>query len=127
MSTFLKSNYFHYSLIVPDQVLNLTVQPSELSNGLISLTVTWDEPHSDVTITRYESNYRIQSTGSWRGGLAQPAANRQCVLRDLMSGVNYEVRMRAVSAIGTGEYRTAITSCMQVTYMFHVINVHFNF
>ena len=29
-----------------------------------------------------------------------------------MSGVNYEVRVRAVSPIGAGEYRTATTSCM---------------
>ena len=96
----------------PNLVLNLTVQPSELNNGWISLTVTWDEPHSDVDIIQYNGNYRILPSGSWTGNFTQPARKRQHVYRNVMSGVNYEVRVRAVSAIGAGEYRTATTSCM---------------
>ena len=46
------------------------------------------------------------------GGLAQPASSRQRVFLNLMNGVNYEVRVRAVSPIGAGEYRTATTTCM---------------
>ena len=104
---------------VPDQVPNLAVQHSELSNGVISLTVTWGEPHSDVDITRYEGHYRMLPSGSWRGGFYQDVSYRQWVysnrvFRDLMSGVNYEVRVRAKSPIGAGEYRTATTACMPV-------------
>ena len=90
---------------VPDQVLNLAVQPSKSSNGRISLTVTWDKPHSDVDIARYEVSYRIQSTGRWSGGFSRAPTNRQHVYMNLMSGVNYEVRVRAWSWIGFGEYR----------------------
>ena len=100
---------------VPDQVPNLAVQPSELSNGLISLTVTWGEPHSDVDIKLYNGNYRILPSGSWTGRFTQSATNRQRVYRKLMSGVDYEVRVRTVSPIGHGEYRTATTTCMSLT------------
>ena len=100
---------------VPDQVPNLAVQPSKSSNGLISLNVTWGEPHSDVTITRYESNYRIQSDGSWKRGLSQPASSRQRVYRSLRSGVNFEIRVRAVSPIGAGEYKSANAASMLLT------------
>ena len=99
---------------VPDRVPNLAVQPSKPNFDRISLTVTWDEPHSDVNITRYQSNYGIQSTRDWKDGSSQPATNRQRVFRYLKSGLDYEVRVRAVSAIGHGEYRTATTSCMSL-------------
>ena len=108
--------YFHYSCTptVPDQVTNLAVQPSVLSNGLISLTVTWGEPHSDVDITRYEGTYRILPSGSPEGGFSQGPTNRRRVFSNLMSGVNYEVRVRARSPIGAGEYRSVTTTCMPV-------------
>ena len=103
--------------IVPGNISELSIQSSESQNNRISLTVTWSGPQSDVPITRYEGNYRTLPLGNWSRTFSN--ATRQHIYRNLLTGRNYEVRVRAVSAIGNGMYAKATTSrqlCITMSY-----------
>ena len=89
--------------VVPSSVPNLILQPLQNGSNTISLRVVWDEPES-VSITQYEGNYRVKSSGSWTGAFTTSNATRVHVYWNLDSGQDYEVRVRAVSVIGNGAY-----------------------
>ena len=74
--------------------------------GRPTLRVTWTTPQSDVNISRYEVQYRRNGTTFW-GSLASisgsPPVNFT-VLTGLVAGTEYNVRVRAESAAGDGEW-----------------------
>ena len=74
------------------------------SSGKPALSVTWTTPQSDVTISQYQVEYRRQRT-NWRAAnLVSPGSNTSTLLEALDAGTVYEVRIRAVSAIGNGTW-----------------------
>ena len=80
-----------------------------------ALRVTWTTPQSDVTISQYQVEYRrlqanwstviINSTGS---------AIESILLDTLNTSTLYQVRIRAVSAIGIGMWSRVASN---TTYM----------
>ena len=69
-----------------------------------SLRVTWTTPQSDVSISQYQVEYRRSGT-NWRA--ANPVSSGSAtstLLEALDASTVYEVRIRAVSAIGNGTW-----------------------
>ena len=95
---------------VPLQVVNLLLQPSESGSSQVTITLRWDEPESDASITRYEGNYREASSDHepWIGDFT--TTQFTYVYRNLTNEVDYVFRVRAVSAIGAGRYAIRATS-----------------
>ena len=74
------------------------------SLGRPALRVTWTAPQSDVPISQYQVEYRRNGT-NWRGvSPVSPVPTTSTLLEALDAGTVYEVRIRAVSAIGNGTW-----------------------
>ena len=79
-----------------------------------ALSVTWTTPHSDVIISQYQVEYRRSGT-NWRAASpVSPGSTTSTLLEGLDAGIVYEVRIRAVSAIGNGTWSRVES---EVTYM----------
>ena len=83
-----------------------------VSNGMINLQVTWNQPTSDRPIQRYEVQYRKQGVSSWTSVTPNPNT-RQTTIRNVAKGSVYNVQVRAVSDVGSGGWGS-VTS--QMTY-----------
>ena len=71
------------------------------SSGKPALRVTWTTPQSDGPISQYHVEYR--SGMKWRAAMpVSPSSTTTTLLEGLAAGTVYEVRIRAVSAIGNG-------------------------
>ena len=72
--------------------------------GKPALRVTWTTPQSDVTISQYQVQYKKTNT-DWRAANpVSPDSTTSTLLEALDAGTVYEVRIRAVSAIGNGTW-----------------------
>ena len=79
-----------------------------------ALSVTWTTPQSDVPISQYQVEYRRSGT-NWRAASpVSPGLTTSTLLEALDVGTVYEVRIRAVSAIGNGTWSEVES---EVTYM----------
>ena len=75
-----------------------------IGSGRLALRVTWTTPQSDVTISQYQVEYKKHST-DWRtANLVSTGSTTSTLLEALDAGTVYEVRIRAVSAIGNGTW-----------------------
>ena len=83
-----------------------------VSNEMINLQVTWNQPTSDRPIQHYEVQYRKQGVSSWTSVTPNPTT-RQTTIRNVDKGSVYNLRVRAVSDIGSEQWRS-VTS--QMTY-----------
>ena len=73
-------------------------------SGKAALRVTWTAPQSDVTISQYRVEYKKHST-NWRAAMpVSPGSTTSIFLDALDVDTVYEVRIRAVSAIGIGTW-----------------------
>ena len=98
---------------VPSQVTGVAVFKATPS-GQLALSVTWTTPESDVTISQYQVEYR-RSGPIWRAASpVSPGSNTSTLLEALAAGTVYEVRIRAVSAIGNGRWSEVES---ETTYM----------
>ena len=85
-----------------------------IRSGKPALRVTWTAPQNDVTISQYQVEYKNHST-DWRAAnLVSPGSATSTLLEALDAGTVYEVRIRAVSAIGNGPWSEVES---EVTYM----------
>ena len=76
----------------------------DMRSGKPALSVTWTTPQSDVLISEYQVQYKKHST-DWRAAnLVSPGSTTSTLLEALDAGTVYEVRIRAVSAIGNGTW-----------------------
>ena len=74
-----------------------------IHSGKPALRVTWTTPQSDVPISQYLVEYR--SGTKWRAASpVSPDSTTSTLLEALDAGTVYEVRIRAVSAIGNGTW-----------------------
>ena len=102
--------YFYCT--VPSQVTGVAVSKA-IHLEKPALRVTWTTPQSNVTISEYQVEYR--SGSNWRAANpVSPGSNTSTILEALDAGTVYEVRMRAVSAIGNGMWSSVES---ETTYM----------
>ena len=66
--------------------------------------VTWTIPQSDVSISQYQVQYRRFGTGntSWSSAAPVSGSTTSTYLEELVAGLRYLIRVRAVSDIGNG-------------------------
>ena len=75
-----------------------------IRSGKPALSVTWTAPQSDVPISQYQVEYRRSGT-NWRAASpVSPGSTTSTLLEALDASTVYEVRIRAVSAIGNGQW-----------------------
>ena len=87
---------------VPSQATGVQVSKA-MHSRKPALSVTWTIPQSDVPISQYQVEYK--SGMKWR--VANPislGSATSTLLEALDAGTVYEVRIRAVSAIGNGTW-----------------------
>ena len=90
------------SLTGPSSVTDVLVTKS-VEDGNFTLTVSWTTPQSDLPITDYEVDYRTSDTESWSTHSVSPPSN-SILLTRLDAGVEYIIRVRALSEIGAGAW-----------------------
>ena len=73
-----------------------------------SLRVTWSAPSSDCTIQHYQVDYRVGTSSSWSTWSPNPTST-SVTLTGLQSGTTYQVRVRAVSDVGYGEWSNIVS------------------
>ena len=93
------------ALTAPSRVSGVSVTKT-VESGSLSLRVTWTTPQTDVNISRYEVQYRRSGTTSWSSAtpLSGSPPATSTVLTGLDAGTEYNIRVRAVSAAGAGEW-----------------------
>ena len=79
-----------------------------------ALRVIWTTPQSNVTISQYQLEYRRSGTNWTAASPVSPGSATSTLLEALDAGTVYEVRIRAVSAIGNG---TSSRIESETTYM----------
>ena len=88
-------------MTVPSQVTGVTVSKA-VRSGRPALRVTWTTPQSDVSISEYQVQYRRSGTTSWSSAASVSGSTTSTYLEELVAGSEYQVHVRAVSAIGNG-------------------------
>ena len=88
---------------VPSQVTGLSLF-KEVVSGAPALRLNWTIPQSDVTISQYRVQYRRNGTTTWYGEFTVSGSPpvTSAILTGLDTGTDYNVRVRAVSAVGHG-------------------------
>ena len=85
---------------VPSQV-GPPVLTKEASSGRPALRVTWTAPSSDRPITKYQVQYKTSGSTSWS---TKDVTSTSTTLENLSAGSSYQIRVRAVSDVGSGPY-----------------------
>ena len=95
---------------VPSQVTGLSLSKA-VESRLPALRANWTIPQSDKPISRYILQYRKHGTTTWSNQhivSGSPPPNTAFVPR-LAAGTDYNVRVRAVSAVGAGMWSAVQT------------------
>ena len=104
---------------VPSQVTGLSLF-KEVVSGAPALRVTWTTPQSDVNISQYKVQHRRNGTTPWGSEFTFSGSPpvTSAILTRLDIGTEYNVRVRAVSAVGDGMWSLLQT---ERTYMCEII------
>ena len=105
---------------VPSQVTGLTLS-KVVRSGATVLWVTWTTPQGNVTIYQYRVQYKLSGTTTWRSELivlgSPPPTST--ILTGLNAGIEYNVRVKAVSAVGAGNWSEEQS---ETTYMCEIFS-----
>ena len=116
---------------VSSQVTGVTVSKA-VRSGRSALKVTWTTPPSDVSISQYQVQYRRSETTSWSSAAPVSGSTTFTYLEELVAGSEYQVQVRAMSAIGNGTwsevqsettYRSELTT--DLTVVCNVVCAHY--
>ena len=95
------------TLQAPSQVTDVSLL-KVMQQGRPALVVTWTPPQTDVNISVYQVQYRRSGSILWGSQVtisgSCPANCTSTVLTGLDAGTEYNVRVRAVSELGAGEW-----------------------
>ena len=86
-----------------------------------SLKVTWSEPKSDVGISNYQVQYKKSEDTHWIPGPILSRSMTFTNLTALTAGTVYSIRVRAVSAVGDGNWSNVQT---EQTYKCELITIY---
>ena len=106
------------SLQVPPKVTGVSVS-KDAKNGKPSLRVTWTALQNVANLSDYRVQYR-GSGGNTSTVIVQPNSTSTLLL-ELLPGTEYNVRVKAVSAAGEGEWSEVHT---EATYNSEFIHLH---
>ena len=99
---------------VPSQVTGLSLSKA-VSSKLPVLQATWTIPQSDKPIFWYHLQYKIHGTTFWGSQRTiSGSTENSTIVTGLEAGTEYNVRVRAVSAVGDGNWSAVQT---ERTYM----------
>ena len=87
---------------VPSRVMNVSVTTS-VEDGNVTMNVSWTTPQSDLPISEYEVAYESVTALMTVTLSGSPPASSTLLTR-LDAGVEYIVRVRALSEIGAGAW-----------------------
>ena len=93
-------------LLAPSRITNVTVSKAVVQ-GEPRLRVDWTAPQTDVNISRYQVQYRRDGTASWSNQVTERPPVTTAILDEvnaLLPGTAYNVRVRAQSDAGNGEW-----------------------
>ena len=111
---------------MPSQVTGLSLSKAVLSR-LPALRATWTTPQSDEPISQYILQYRINVTTFWRSQrtISGTPPRNSILLTSLAAGTEYNVRVRAESAVGTGDWSAVQTERTYKGEFFSMITIVF--
>ena len=95
----------HHS-VVPQRIANVNVNRT-ITEDQALLTIKWSTPSSHHPIQHYQVDYRVGTSGSWSTWSPNPTST-SVTLTGLQNGTTYQVRVRAVSDVGDGEWSEVI-------------------
>ena len=95
-------SYICISLTVPSRISTISLTKTMLKRYKPSLTVTWTEPQSELVISKYQVEYRKSKDTQWIPGPILSRSMTFTNLPALTAGTEYDVRVRAESAVGVG-------------------------
>ena len=118
------------TLQAPSQVTDVSLL-KVMQQGSPALVVTWTAPQTDVNISVYQVQYRRSESILWGSQVtisgSCPANCTSTVLTGLDAGTEYNVRVRAVSELGAGEWSVEQTerTCYisEVSCIMHLLDV----
>ena len=122
--------YFNspHLLQVPPKVTGVSVSKA-MKDGNPSLRVTWTALQNVANLLEYRVVYKRNGEFNWDRLVSAQPYSTSTLLPALLPGTEYNVRMRAVSAAGEGEWSEVLTettfdsefSCLHVQLCNHVI------
>ena len=96
----------HFPL-VPSRITNVTVSKDVTQQGELRLKVNWTAPQNDVNISQYQVQYKSNGTALWSNQVTRKPSVTTATLGEtnaLLPGTAYNVRVRAQSDAGDGEW-----------------------
>ncbi len=99
---------FPHLLQVPPKVTGVSVSKA-VNKGKITLRVTWTALQNVTNLTEYQVDHRRNGTLSWGHRVSAQPYSTSALLPALLPGTEYNVRVRAVSAAGEGEWSDVLT------------------
>ena len=75
-----------------------------MKDGNPSLRVTWTALQNVANLSEYQVDHRRNGELNWDHRVSAQPYSTSTLLRDLLPGTEYNVRVRAVSAAGEGEW-----------------------
>ena len=102
--------YFNFTnlLQVPPKVTGVSVFKA-VKNGNPTLRLTWTALQNVKNLSEYQVEYRRNGEFNWDNRVSAQPYSTSTLLPALLPGTEYNVRMRAVSAAGEGEWSEVLT------------------
>ena len=99
-----------------------------MKDGNPSLRVTWTALQNVANLLKYHVEYRRNGEFYWGNRVDREPYTTSTLLPELLPGTEYNVRMRAVSAAGEGEWSDVLTEttfdsefkCLHIQLCHHV-------
>ncbi len=92
-----------------------------VEEGKPTLRVTWTALQNVANLSQYQVEYRRNGESNWGIRVSTQPYSTSILLPALLPGTEYNVRMRAVSSAGEGEWSEVLT---ETTYNSEFIHLH---